>query len=410
MLVGSLNLEDAIRRERIHKITGWPASALLGDALPDIIGSSHSANVNFRDSAGNDKTIRWPHQHLSEKARQQGSLKAMATSPDGKLIAAGFDDAAVIFWELSTGTVIEPSSVHEDSVYALAFSPNGTEIASGSADTRVTVRTVIPDKDGSGIDIDNGALHILEGHETDVTMVVYSPDGSRLVSGSLDGVLKIWDASQEYALLLTINNMTCPHWVSFTPDSTKIVATMDDTVVVWDTTDGKTLVTMRGHEANIYMADISHDGARVATVSEDQTARVWDIETGDELLTLHEHSAPVWCVAFSPDDSELVMGSDDATIVIADSWQGQKRASITEHGGSVNTVAYSRNGEWICAGTIESDVALLDARSGQLVAKYEGHEDKIRHVAFSPEADSIISSSDDGTVRTFSVTDVLRLR
>ncbi len=408
--VGSLALDDVIRRERVHKIIGRPPSSLLtGD---DDLGDPplRDATVTFRDSAGNEKTIEWPHQHLSDKAQQQGSLKATSISPDGKIIAVGFDDASIILWELATGTVVKHLSGHEDGVYALAFSPNGTKLASGSADMKIIVWSVIADKDEDGNDIEDNDFPILEGHELDVTKVAYSPDGTRLVSGALDGVLKIWDATQGYALLRTINNVTSPQWVSYAPDSRKIVATMDHNVCVWNPVSGVKLVEMRGHEANIYMVDFSHDGTRIATASEDQTARVWNLETGEELLTLHEHSAPIWCVAFSKDDNEVATGSDDTTVVIADSWTGQRRAVITDHGGLVNTLAYSKSGDWLCSGTMEGNVRLLDARSGEFVAEYQGHADKIRSVAFSPEADAIITSSEDGTIRTFSATDILRLR
>ena len=414
-------LEDVIRQERIHQIIGRPIGTVEGadDDMAD--PPMRNAPVTFRDSAGRERPLDWPHQHLSDKAQQQGSLKATAISPDDKLMAVGFDDATIILWDLTVGRVVSRPEGHEDGVYALAFSPNGTRLASGSADMKVIVWTVIADDGRGGGDITENDMSILEGHELDIVKVAYSPDGSILVSGSLDGILKIWDASHDYALIRNINNIVWPHSLSFTPDSKKLVTTMDNLVFVWDLTVtvnanapnadtvGRT-ATMRGHDANVYMTAISHDGTRVATASEDQTARVWNIENGEELLLLHEHTEPVWCIAFSPDDNNVATGSDDMNVVVADSWTGERRHIFTEHPGFVNTICYSKSGRLICCGTMEGKVKLLSARNGEFIAEYEGHTDKIRSIAFSSKEDSIISSSEDGTIRTFSVSDILRLR
>ncbi|KAI0085850.1 quinon protein alcohol dehydrogenase-like superfamily [Irpex rosettiformis] len=408
--VGTMPLDDVIRRERVYKITGRGLGATPSDNDEMVEPPMRNGIVTFRDSKGKDTALDWPHQHLSDKAQQQGSLKTTAVSCDGKLVAVGFDDATIILWDLATGRVVSRPEGHEDGIYALAFSPNGARLASASADMKVIVWTVIADEGEGMTDVAENDFSILEGHEQEVTKLAYSPDGSRLVSASLDGTMKIWDASSAYELLRSINNITCPNWLCITPDSTKIVATMDNLVYVWNISDGKQVATMRGHDTNIYMTAISHDGTRVATASEDETARVWNVENGEELLTLHEHTSSVWCIAFSPDDNNVVTGSDDTTIVVADSWTGERRRVFTDCPGFVNTVEYSKSGEFICSGTLEGRIRLLNARTGEFVAEYQGHSDKIKSITFSPDEESIISSSEDGTVRTFSVTDFLRLR
>ncbi|KAI0084701.1 WD40-repeat-containing domain protein [Irpex rosettiformis] len=145
-------------------------------------------------------------------------------------------------------------------------------------------------------DVAENDVSILEDHEPEVTKLAYSPDGSHLVSASLDGTMKIWDVSSAYELLRSINNITCPSWLCITPDSTTLVATMDNLVYVWNIYDGMQVAMMRGHDTNIYMTAISHDGTRVVTASEDETARVWNVENGEELLTLPEHTSSVWCI------------------------------------------------------------------------------------------------------------------
>ncbi|KAI0084703.1 WD40-repeat-containing domain protein [Irpex rosettiformis] len=250
----------------------------------------------FHDSKGKDTTLDWPHQHLSDKPQQQRSLKTTAVSCDGKLVAVGFDDATIILWDLATGRVVSRPECHEDGRYALVFSPNGTRLACAFADMKVVVWTVIADEGEGMTDVAENDVSILEDHEPEVTKLAYSLDGSHLVLASLDGTMKNWDASSAYELLRSINNITCSSWLCITPDSTTLVATMDNLVYVWNISDGMQVATMRGHDTNIYMTAVSHDGTRVATASEDETARVWNVENGEELLTLHEHTSSVWCI------------------------------------------------------------------------------------------------------------------
>ena len=71
---------------------------------------------------------------------------------------------------------------HSDYVLSVAYSPDGTKIISGSGDETVKIW-----------DANTGqCLKTLEGHSDDVESVAYSPDGTKIISGSLDNTIKIW--------------------------------------------------------------------------------------------------------------------------------------------------------------------------------------------------------------------------
>ena len=230
--------------------------------------------------------------------------------------------------------------------------------------------------------------------------MAFSPDGTRLLSGSDDRTLKLWDAASGQLIGTFAGHSRLIGSVAFSPDGTRLLSgSPDNTLKLWDAARGQLIRTFEGHSTWVNSVAFSPDGARLLSGSGDMTLKLWDAASGQLIRTSKEHSMPVNAVAFSPDGARLLSGSNDKTLKLWDAASGQVVHTFTGHSGPVTSVAFSRDGSRLLSGSWDRTVRLWDAASGQLIRSFEGHSGWVNSVAFSPDGKRLFSGSGDSTVR-----------
>jgi WD40 repeat protein len=207
---GPENFAVAFTPDGRHLVTGgakrtvevWDARtgtkiAALGTHGREIRGIAFSHDGKHLASASGDGIVKlWDATRLDVKQiartlpkgpRVPGPCLNIAFSPDGKRLATGGEEYTVKIWDVETTQELRTFRGHSGDVYAVAFSPgDGQWIASAGEDSTVKVwdsRTGEPARS-------------FRGHTGLVSSLVFSPDGRRLISGSRDHTVKVWDVTQ----------------------------------------------------------------------------------------------------------------------------------------------------------------------------------------------------------------------
>ncbi|EJC98165.1 WD40 repeat-like protein, partial [Fomitiporia mediterranea MF3/22] len=254
-------------------------------------------------------------------------------------------------------------------------------------------------------------LKELTGHKDRVTSVAFSPDGTRVTSGSYNKTIRIWDAESGRVIFGPFEGHT--GWVqsvAFSPDGARVVSGSNDkTIRIWDVESGQMVSEpMEGHTDTVYSVAFSPDGMHVASGSADNTVMVWDVKSGQAAKRFEGHDDGVSSVAYSSDGKRIVSGSYDTTIRIWDVESGQTvHGPLIGHSSSVESVAFSRDGTRIASGSFDNTIRIWDAQSGECISKpFEGHTRAVTSIAFSSNSRHIASGSDDMTVRIWDVLSV----
>jgi WD40 repeat protein/predicted Ser/Thr protein kinase len=284
-------------------------------------------------------------------------------------------------------------------------------------------------------------LATLRGHSWIVTCVAFSPDGSLLASGSLDGSCKIWDCASLRLIRTIADGGISASSLAFTPDGHELMAGMaHGRVTFWNIATGEKSVSFPGR-----LAALSPDGNLVATAESSPfywekagAVKIWDRHTGQlrgelsepgrrpafsrdgdllavagadqgvlvwkthtlELAYNLRTSEPVWSVVFSPTSDELVATGWNNTAIIWNLAQGSSPSAreLKGHELGVWSAAFSSDGTRLATTSSDETVRLWDAATLQPQGVLRGHGNEVWCVAFSPDGKFLATGSKDKTV------------
>lgn len=273
---------------------------------------------------------------------------------------------------------------HTDAIQMAVFSPDGLKIATASLDKTAMVWG-----------IDGRRLAVLKGHAGELNSITFSPDSKWILTSSNDDTAKIWQVNGTLERSLDGHENDVLSAV-FSPDGEKVLSiSTDATARIWDIRKNS-YVILKGHENSVLSGAFSPDGSLVLTTSSDKSARLWKLD-GTLVSTMVGHDSWVVSGQFSPDGQKILTASWDGTAKI---WKldGSLLVSLEGHESSIYSAYFNSDGTKVVTAGADN-IAKVWSVDGKHLADIKGHTQQIQKAIFSPDGKIIATASLDNTVR-----------
>jgi len=352
-----------------------------------------------------------------------GAVRGLAAIDDGRRVVCGVREAsptgaATEFeWvdtlrtlDLETGLWTDRRTGTGGFVNAVASDPGGHRIVTGSTEGVVTVWDQRA--------LDGPPVALSGSHDGVVTCVAVSPDGTLAVSGATDGVVKVWDLF-EGAPAMTSSGSPVEHrahgspiWsVAFASDGSVVSGSANGEVHRWDPTTGSARPGADAAEASVIRLAasigalaVAPTGHRVAVGAADGSVQVWELgDVGFErcALELRGHTAGVSAATFAPDGSWLATAGSDRAIRFWEPDTGGLLSIATGHCDVVKALVAGDGGSSLVSVAIDNSVRVWDP-SVRVTDLDPDRSIPVSGLASVPGADRFVASTWDGGLRVLS--------
>ncbi|MBE9031115.1 PQQ-binding-like beta-propeller repeat protein [filamentous cyanobacterium LEGE 11480] len=276
------------------------------------------------------------------------TITALDISPDQQQCLSVGSGGVIYLWDLVSGELVQTFADVDSGISKAIFNRDGRYVFSNHHTNRVYVWDIATGK----------CVKQLEGHDDRIVSLVLAPTGNNLITGS-------WD----------------------------------HTVGLWDLSEGQLIDRFTGHRRQVYTVAISPDGQTIFSADGDGVMRSWDRRSGQPQWAVQLDKTIVQALAVHPTQPILLSGDSRSRLSLWHAQTGEHLDTLPSWTyRATHQIVPSANGEMIFQ-TCGSGINIWHQPTGWFVGKLEGHRWATTAVVVSHDGKTIISASDDKTIK-----------
>lgn len=353
-------------------------------------------------TSGTDYWYIWNVETKGSMFRGSSRGLGVAFSPDNKTFIVAGDD--IEFWDLETGKRKKTLEIKNNLIESIAYSPDGKVLIGGGYQSI---------EQTNGLEASFKILDMATGLERDIRAlrtnslesIALSPDGRLLASGSGDKKIRLWNlASGQVDQPLGDHESTVID-LAFSSDNTLLASTgLQEPVRFWDMTTRREFFPGGKRQSENAASKKPAPKPTPAPQKKDAAENAVDQmlsafgKLGDALAKTN-FGTPV----FSPDGKKFATLESRNGLALRDVRTWQVIHKLAGHESDIYTVAFSPDGKLLASGSDDGLTKIWDTATGQLVRVLSKHNMSVRTIAFSPNNTLIATGSNDTTIRLWDV-------
>lgn len=396
-------------------------------------------------------------QPRGQLTNQTGSIRSLAFSADGQLLALASSDRTIRVLRSADQAELRCWRGHEGEGWVLAFLPDGKTLVSGCD----AATACFWDVTGTNQHTGHRSLEVSYGvdakgevppegfkrgsiHPKVVSRFgfTFTPDGRSFITTDPEGVLGVWD-TKSVQRTETLSDWGSNYWgVALSPDGHWLaLGDASEKVHIWDWRERRRVASFpvpfewTGHlrfsrsgrflwaivifndwssrlriwrtgdwqemsleavdAADIWWADFSPDDRSLATGHRSGAVKLWNFPSGRHELTFTNQTASVCTVIFSPDGRRLASTSLDGTVLVRGLVARKELVRLPGHSRWVWGAAFSPDGRRLATGGTDAReaVTLWDLATQRELLSLHGERSAFQHVTFSPDGGTLMATS-----------------
>ncbi|XP_059389899.1 autophagy-related protein 16-1 isoform X6 [Carassius carassius] len=324
-----------------------PPPAGLLDSISNIFGrrsvNSFGSSPESAEVPSACADVRVPSTALHIFDAHDGEVNAVRFSPGSRLLATGGMDRRVKLWEVVSGRC-EPKGALTGSnagITSIEFDSAGSYLLAASNDFASRIWTVD----------DFRLRHTLTGHSGKVLSARFLLDYTRIVSGSYDRTLKLWDLRSKVCMKTVFAGSSCNDIVC--TEQCVMSGHFDKKIRFWDIRS-ESIVHELELLGRVTSLDLNHDRTELLSCSRDDLVKIIDLRSNAVRQTFNAQGfkcgSDFTRVTFSPDGSYVAAGSADGVLYIWNVLTGKLDKTLDNgHSSAINSVSWSPSGVYVAS-------------------------------------------------------------